>query len=184
MIKIKRFINITLCFVMAFLFAACSDKNNDSTASTTFVGIAVFQNSIENTKWESVNKDKTLINNIIETKDNKISYTADPAFLFYVYTQNEINSNTQDSEFISNTTKDIVSISNRKISFTFERIAEDTDILIYFIYKTSDGYFLKFIKEQSNISSSSETISLDIESDNFDTVELNLKVNLSVKEKY
>lgn len=184
MIKFKKIISLLICVIAVVFVSACSPDKNNASSQSEFVGVAIFQNSIENTKWKAINKDKTLVNNIIETNDNKIIYSDDPAFLFYVYTQDSIGLETKDSSFLSNTTREKVLISDNKITFTFERLAEDTDILIYFVYKTTDGYYLKFIKSEDNISQDSETILLDIQHSNFTQVELNLKINLSINDKY
>ena len=180
--KLLKYISIAMSFVLLFLVSACTNNNSDP--DIDFVGIAIFQNSVENNKWNSIKQDKTLINNIIETKDNKIVYDADPEFLFFIYSQESISSYTKNSDYISNTTRDEVEITENKIKFTIERIAEDTDILIYFIYKIDGEYYLKFVKEAENISSDSKTIILDIDNDHFDKIELNLEINLSTKKEY
>ena len=121
---------------------------------------------------------------MIETKDNKLVYSENQEFLFYVYSQNEITSIFNDSDFISNTTRDVVEIKNNTLNFTLERIAENTDVLVYFIYKNNDGYFLKFIQEENNISKETETINMEINNPHFNKVQLILDVNLSVKKEY
>ena len=181
--KFIKYINICLCLIMISFFAACSYSPSNS-SNSKFVGIAIFQSSVENSKWDNIKDDESLINHLIETDDDKIVYDQDPEFLFYIYTQNEITNNTKDSDYISNTTRDKVLLDNQTLTFTFERLAEETDILIYYIYKIDDEYYLEFIKSQDNISNESETISLDIDNDYFNKIELNLKINLSVKEEY
>ena len=130
--RVRRITNIIMCFVIMLIVSACSPKINNKETEASFVGIAIYQNSAENNKWKTIKQDTSLINNIIETRDDKIIYLEDPAFLFFVYTQKAIETNTKDSDFISNTTKDQVLITNNTISFTLERIVEDTDVLIYF----------------------------------------------------
>ena len=182
--RLRKITNMAMCFVIMLIVSACSQKSNNDEISPHFVGIAIFQSSTENTKWNTIRQDTSLINNIIETKDDKIMHSDDPAFLFFVYAQKLIDINTKDSDFISNTTRDQVLITNNTISFTLERIAEKTDVLIYFVYKNNDGYYLKFIKEQNNISEESKTITIDTNTSNFNTIEINLKTNLSTKKEY
>lgn len=182
--KIKRIINIFLCVLLLFISSACSTKDTATESSAKFVGIAIYQNSTENSKWNNIKDDTSLINNMIETKDNKLVYSDNQEFLFYVYSQNEITSIFNDSDFISNTTRDVVEIKNNTLIFTLERIAENTDVLVYFIYKNDDGYFLKFIQEENNISKETETINMEINNPHFNKVQLILDVNLSVKKEY
>ena len=182
--NLRKIINAFLCLILIFLSSACSKKNKNITSESSFVGIAFFQNSTENAKWNNIKQDPSLINNIIETNDDKITYSDDPAFLFYVYTNESINKNTKDESFISNTTKDLIIIENSTITFNLERIAENTEVLIYFIYKIDEKYYLKFVKHQDNISEGSETIILDIDHEDLEKVKLVLNVNLSTKEEY
>lgn len=181
--KFVKYISAILCLILISFCSACIQSPAKS-SNAKFVGIAIYQNSVENSKWENIIDDESLINHLIETEDDKIVYDQDPEFLFYVYSQNEITNDTKDSDYISNTTKDKVILESQTLKFTIERLAEETDILIYFIYKIDDEYYLEFVKAQDNISNESETISLEIENDYFNQIELNLKINLSVKEEY
>ena len=105
--------------------------------------------------------------------------------LFYIYTQNEITSSTTDSDFISNTTKDEVSIDNHIINFRFERIIEDTEILIYYIYKLEDNsYYFEYKEAKNNITDKTENFELDITHNLFSKIKLTLETNLTIKNEY
>ena len=182
--KIKNLITGLMCILAIFVSSACSPANINKEPKYEFVGIAIYQNSKENTKWINVKNDPSLINNMIETQDDKIVYKDEPAFLFYLYTQAAISTSTLNDSYISNTTRDEVTINNNTINFKMERIYEQTDVLIYFVYKNKDSYHLNFIKEQDNISNESETIVIDIENESFNKVKIDLEINLSTKKEY
>lgn len=179
MMKVKKLINFMLCSLLIAFSVACAPVRQPKD-NPIFVGIAFYQNSSENNKWSVVKNNKSIINNMIETKNNKIVYNENPEFLFYIYSQNEINLETKDSDYISNTTRNAVTLTDQTLTFTLERLAEDTDVLIYFIYKDKDSYYLKFIKEQEHITSESETILINLSNNKFTQISLTLKINLSV----
>ena len=177
--KFKKLITFVLCMLISLFSTACLSANQKN-SNPYFVGVAFYQSSHENNKWNTVKNNTSIINNMIETKDDKIVYNENPEFLFYVYSQNAISPNTEDRDYISNTTRKPVTLSNKILTFTLERLAEETDILIYFIYKDKNSYYLKFIKEQANITNESETITLNISDKDFTQIRLTLKINLSV----
>ncbi len=182
--KLRKIINAMLCFVLIITTSACTPKTDENRTDSNFVGIAIYQNSPENIKWNNIKQDPSLINNIIETKDDKILYKEEPEFLFYVYTQNIINLNTNDNNYLSNTTRNPTTITDAIIKFNLERIAENTDVMIYFIYKINNEYYLKFVRAEDNISNEITSIIIDIDHKYFNKVEILLELNLSTKKEY
>lgn len=170
--------------ILPFSLLACS-KPNDEKDTKIFVGIAIYQKLDNNLNWSKFTAKPNAINNIISTENNKIILDENPELLFYVYTQNEITSKTSDSDFISNTTKDTVSIKDSKINFRFERMLEDTEILIYYIYKLEDNtYYLEYKESKSDITKETENFELDITHDLFSKIKLTLETNLTIKKEY
>lgn len=183
-----KYIKLLLSFLFAIAFPltsiACSNKTENS-ESKIFVGLAFYQKLDGNLNWSKFNAKPNAINNIISTKDNKIILDESPELLFYIYTQKEITSNTTDADFISNTTKDEVSISNNNISFRLERMIEDTEILIYYIYKLkNNSYYLEYKETKTNITKETENFEFEITHSLFKKITLTLETNLTIKKEY
>lgn len=183
-----KYLKLLLAFLLAVVFPmtaiACSNKS-ESSENKIFVGIAFYQKLEDNLNWSKFNAKPNAINNIISTKDNKLVLDENPELLFYVYTQNEITSNTTDSDFISNTTKDNISITNNTLSFRLERIVEDTEILIYYIYKLKDNsYYLEYKETKASITKATENFDLEINHSLFNKITLKLETNLTIKNEY
>ena len=171
--------------ILPISFIACSKKKSEPTETKQFVGIAIYQKLNENLNWSKFSEKPNAINNIISTKDNKIEVDENPELLFYVYSQNEITTNLSNSDFISNTTIDTVSIKDNTLSFRFERIIEDTEILVYYIYKLkTNDYYLEYISTKSNITKDSESFEFDISNNSFQKIKLTLETNLTIKKEY
>lgn len=171
--------------ILPLSLLACSKNKEKETETKIFVGVAIYQNLNNQLNWSKFKENPNSINNIISTENNKITLDENPELLFYVYTQNEITSSTSDSDFISNTTKDTVSIKDSKINFRFERIIEDTEVLIYYIYKHKDNsYYLEYKESKSDISKETENFELDITHDLFSKIKLTLETNLTIKNEY
>lgn len=181
---LKHIITIILITILLpFSSFACSDKNDDD--ENIFVGIAIYQKIENNLNWSKFNAKHSAINNLISTKNDKIEIDENPELLFVIYSQNEITSTSKDNDFISNTTRDKVEIKDNTLSFRFERIIEDTDILIYFIYKLESGdYYLEYKESKTNLSHDTETFELNIKNDNFSKIKLSLETNLTIKDEY
>ena len=180
---IKILLILVLSLIIPFSGLACSKSEEPDTKK--FVGIAIYQKLDGNLNWSKFSAKPNAINNIISTKDDKIILDEEPELLFYVYTQNEISSNTSDKDFISNTTKDTVTIKNNAINFRFERMVEDTEILIYYIFKLEDNtYYLEYKETKENISSETETFELGITHNLLSKVNLTLETNLTIKKEY
>ena len=170
--------------IFPFSFSACSKQNN-KTNTKVFVGIAIYQKVENNLNWSKFTAKPSAINNLISTENNKIKVDENPALLFYIYSQNKITTATTDDTFISNTTKDKVSIKDNTISFRFERIIENTEILIYYIYKLEDNsYYLEFQDTKTNISNSTEMFEIEIKHNLFSKIKLTLETNLTIKDEY
>lgn len=181
--RIKIIFALIITTILSISFTACSKTNEPS--KKKFVGIAIYQKIDNNLNWSKFNAKHSSINNIISTNNNKIDVDEDPTLLFLIYSQNEITQNTNDSDFISNTTRDKVELKDNTLSFRFERIIEDTDILIYYIYKLENGdYYLEFKDSKSNITKETEILELVIENSNFTNVKLTLETNLTIKDEY
>ena len=183
-----KYLKLLLAFLFAVVFPvsaiACSNKSENS-ENKIFVGIAFYQKLENNLNWTKFNGKPNTINNIISTKDNKLVLDENPELLFYIYTQNEITSNTTDADFISNTTKDEVSISNNTMSFRLERMIEDTEILIYYIYKLKDNsYYLEYKETKTSITKATENFELEITHPLINKITLTLETNLTIKNEY
>ncbi len=181
----KAIILIIISIILTPLASACS--KNDSGIDDSygdFVGVAFYQKTSDN-HYERYRKSPAQANNLIVTKDNKISYTEKTESLFYIYSTDKITSSTNSENLITNTISENFKIESQKIYFNLERISENTNILIYYIYKTSDStYMLLFQKEVSGIENEETTIELTIKSDEFNQVVLTLSTNLASREKY
>lgn len=181
----KAIILIIISIILTPLASACS--KNDSGIDDSygdFVGVAFYQKTSDN-HYERYRKSPAQANNLIVTKDNKISYTEKTESLFYIYSTDKITSSTSSENLITNTISENFKIESPKIYFNLERISENTNILIYYIYKTSDStYMLLFQKEVTGIVNEETTIELAIKSDEFNQVVLTLSTNLASREKY
>lgn len=181
--RLKTILALIIAALLPTTFSACSKPNEPSTKK--FVGIAIYQNLNDNLNWSKFNEKHNSINNIISTKDNKINVDEEPTLLFFIYCQNEITSTLNDDAFISNTKRDCVELKDKNLSFRFERIIEDTDILIYYIYKLNTGdYYLDYKDSKSNITNETEIIELEIENTSFTNIKLTLETNLTIKDEY
>ena len=184
--KINNILAILMILILPFSIAACSketEKRNNDTK--IFVGIAIYQKLNENLNWSRFNEKPSTINNIISTKDNKIILNENPELLFYIYSQNKITESTIDENFITNTQKETVLIKDNSINFTMARIIEDTEILVYYIYKLEDNsYYLEYYGKKENISKDSESFDFDISHKLFSNIKLSIKKNLSIKKEY
>ena len=180
----KTFISIILiALIFPLSCLACSNKKDED--KKIFVGIAIYQKIQNNLNWSKFTAKHSAINNIISTSEDKISVDEEPELLFYVYNQKEITSTINDDDFISNTTRDKVKLNDGTLSFRLERIIEDTEILIYYIYKLHSGnYYLEYKDSKNNITNETETIELDITNNNFSKIKLTLETNLTIKDEY
>ena len=170
--------------VLPFSFLGCSKSNNEKDTKI-FVGIAIYQKLDNNLNWSKFSAKPNAINGIISTEENKIVLDEEPELLFYVYTQNEITSNTANTDYISNTTKDTVTVSDSAINFRFERMIEDTEILIYYIYKLEDNtYYLEYQETKTNIKNKTESFEFNVTHSLFSKINLTLETNLSIKKEY
>lgn len=182
--RFKIIIAVLISIILPFSFSGCS-KSETENDTRIFVGLAIYQKLDGDLNWSKFKAKPSAINNIISTEEDKIVTSEEPELLFYVYTQNEITSKTTDSDYISNTTKDEVTIKNNKINFRFERMIEDTEILIYYIYKLEDDtYYLEYKEIKSNIKNNTENFELDITHSLFTKINLTLETNLSIKKEY
>lgn len=174
---------ILIALILPISCLACSNKNDED--EKIFVGIAIYQKIQNNLNWSKFNAKHSAINNIISTSEDKISVNEEPELLFYIYSQKEITSNINDDDFISNTTRDKVKLNDGTLSFRLERIIEDTEILIYYIFKLDSGdYYLEYKDSKTNITNKTETINLDITNSNFSKIKLTLETNLTIKDEY
>lgn len=183
--KLKSIIMVLVILIMVFV-SACSKTNNDNneTSDKTFAGIAIYQNSSSNKNYSKIQSNANYINKIISTEDDKILYEEDPEFLFYIYEPNGITDGINKDNFISNTTN-LISLEDNILNITMERIFEDTDILIFSIYKNNKGkYSLELIGEEKNITQAIQSFEFDFIHNKFDKIKLTLKTNMSVNEKY
>jgi len=182
--RFKIIIAVLISIILPFSFLGCSKSETENDARI-FVGLAIYQKLDGNLNWSKFKAKPSAINNIISTEEDKIVTSEEPELLFYVYTQNEITSNTTGSDYISNTTKDEVVINDNKINFRFERMIEDTEILIYYIYKLEDNtYYLEYKEIKSNIKNNTENFELDITHSLFSKISLTLETNISIKKEY
>ena len=181
---LKTILIVLLVAFLPFLYSACSNKD-DNKDSKVFVGVAIYQKLDGNLNWEKFSNKPNAVNNLISTQDNKIALDEEPELLFFVYSQNTITSSTTDENFISNTTRDEVTIKNDSLSFRLERIIEDTDIMIYYIYKLKNGdYYLEYKDTKSGLSKETEYFELDLTNNTFSKIKLTLETNLTIKDEY
>lgn len=181
---LKSILIVLLVAILPFSVLACSDKNDDKNTKV-FVGIAIYQKLDGNLNWEKFNNKPNAVNNLISTINDKIVLDEEPELLFFVYSQNEITSNTTDKDFISNTTKDKVTIKDNTLSFRLERIIEDTEILVYYIYKlNSSDYYLEYKDSKSNITNETEVFEFDTTNNHFSKIKITLETNLTIKDEY
>ena len=181
-------IKTLLCLIISAIFilpiSGCKNPENDKDAKI-FVGIAIYQKLDNNLNWSKFSAKPNAINGIISTEENKIVLDEEPELLFFVYTQNEITSNTADTDYISNTTKDTVTVRDSAINFRFERMIEDTEILIYYIYKLEDNtYYLEYQETKTNIKNETESFEFNVTHSLFSKINLTLETNLSIKKEY
>lgn len=181
---LKTILIVLLVAFLPFLYSACS-KKDDNQESKVFVGIAIYQRLDGNLNWEKFNNKQNAVNNLISTQNNKIALDEEPELLFFVYSQSTITSNTTDDDFISNTTRDKVTIKDDSLSFRLERIIEDTDIMIYYIYKLKNGdYYLEYKDTKTGLSKETEYFELDLTNNTFSKIKLTLETNLTIKDEY
>ena len=182
--RFKIIIAVLISIILPFSFLGCSKSETENDARI-FVGLAIYQKLDGDLNWSKFKAKPSAINNIISTEEDKIVTSEEPGLLFYVYTQNEITSSTTDSSYISNTTKDEVTIKDNKINFRFERMIEDTEILIYYIYKLEDNtYYLEYKEIKNSIKNNTENFELDITHSLFTKINLTLETNISIKKEY
>lgn len=182
--KLKSIIMVLVMLSMVFVSACSKTNNNNETPDKTFVGIAIYQNSSLNKNYSKIPSNANYINKIISTEEDKILYEEDPEFLFYIYNPNEITGEINKDDFISNTTN-LISLEDNILNITMERIFEDTDILIFSIYKNNKGkYSLELIGEEKNITQAIQSFEFDFSHNKFDKIKLTLKTNMSINEKY
>ena len=184
--NLKNILAIFMILILPFSFIACSNKTDNNDKSTKiFVGIAIYQKLNGSLNWSKFNEKPSTVNNIISTKNNKIILDEDPELLFFIYSQNEITGSTKDENFITNTQKETVSIKDNSINFTIARIIEDTEILVYYIYKLeNNSYYLEYYGKKDNVSKDSESFTFEISHDLFSNINLKLEKNLSIKKEY
>lgn len=182
--KIKSILLAILVILSPIILCACNTKDTNNLQRDDFVGIAIYQNSTQNTKYNTIKDKPSLINNIISTEDNKIKYSEEIEFLFYIYNQSKITKSIKDEDFISNTKRSKCIAENNSFEISIERLFESTDILLYFIYKNNDGYYMVYQNEIKNINEENKTITLDLASNDFEKIIINLKINLSISETY
>ena len=96
---LKSILIVLLVTILPFSVLACSNKNDDKNTKV-FVGIAIYQKLDGNLNWEKFNNKPNAVNNLISTINDKIVLDEEPELLFFVYSQNEITSNTTDKDFI------------------------------------------------------------------------------------
>ncbi len=186
--KIMRNFKIIICSLVAMILPLCligCSNDNDNTDTKTFAGIAIYQKIEDNLNWSKFNSKPNSVNNIISTKNNKIEINENPTLLFIVYTQNEITEHTTDEDFISNTTRDKVKLEDSSLSFRIERIVEDTDILIYHIYKLSNGdYYFEYVETKNNLKETTKTFEINFSHKAFSKIKLTLETNLTINDEY
>ena len=111
----KAIILIIISIILTPLASACS--KNDSGIDDSygdFVGVAFYQKTSDN-HYERYRKSPAQANNLIVTKDNKISYTEKTESLFYIYSTDKITSSTSSENLITNTISENFKIDGRKI---------------------------------------------------------------------
>jgi len=176
---------LVIMFALTCFMASCSKPNEQEVKKPKLVGFAIFQNLSINDRWEKVKNEPSKINDYITTENDKLKYNGSINFLFYVYSQNKITTQTTKESFDTNTTVGEIEINTNTISIEFERILEDTDILVYLVYKLSDeSYYLDFVNEYDNITEASTIIEFQLTNAIANNVKLILKTNLSINEEY
>lgn len=183
---IKRILTLCMILISVTIFAGCkNNNNNDSTSAKEFVGVAIFQNQEINKNWTKIKNNPAAINNYVSTKENKLVLSDNASFLFYAYSQDKITSETNLDNLITNTTIANAKISSNTFSIEMERIAEETDILTYYIYKLEDDtFYLEYARETDNITNASQKINLNLKSEYFNNIKLTVKTNVTTSKKY
>lgn len=180
--KIKSLISILISVIIAGFVVGCKKDTNDTLENKDLYGIAIYQNSNENTNWSTYEKKPNKLTNLISTVDGKISYPDEPEFLFFVYSSKPIND--QTNNYISNVTFTNPEIIDNTLTISMEKIRESTCVLICYIYKNKDNFTLEFIQKETMSADEDKSFELNIDNPNFNKIKLNLKINLSTKKEY
>lgn len=183
---IKSILTLCMILISVTVFAGCKNNtNNDNESAKAFVGIAIFQNQEINKNWKKIKNNPIAINNYVSTKDNKLVLSDNANFLFYAYSQDKITSETNLNNLITNTKVANAKISSNTLSVEMERIAEETDILTYYIYKLEDNtFYLEYATKTDNITNASQKINLNLKTEDFNNIKLTVKTNLTTLKKY
>lgn len=161
---------------------ACKPKEEEPEPKPIY-GIAVYQKDNADKMWNTYLSKPNKINNLILTENDEIIYDDMPSLLLFVYSKSEITPESKPEDFLTNTTMSNPIIDNNKIEFEIEKGLEVKEILIYYIYKSEETYYLVFAKHETNITDSSQ-IELEPENNLTTKIKVTLKNNLSTTEKY
>lgn len=182
--KYKNILHIVLSILIVILSVGCSNKKTEDEEYKELFGIAIYQKTNENQNWIAFNKKPNKINNLFSTENGEIDYYEETEFLFYIYTKNAINPETNPYDYISNTTIVSPKISENILNFSMERIMETSEVLIFYIYKTEENFVAEYVKNEKISSETDAVIELDFHNENFSKIKLTLALNLSTNKQY
>lgn len=182
--KFKSIISLALSAIFVIFMTSCSKKSSDDEEYKELFGVAIYQKTNENQNWNTYNKKPNKINNLFATENGEIDYYEETEFLFYIYTKNAINPETNPYDYISNTTIVSPKISENILNFSMERIKETSEVLIFYIYKTEDNFVAEYVKNEKISSETDATIEFDFHNENFSKIKLTLALNLSTNKQY
>lgn len=181
--KIKSIISLVLSAIFVIFISGCKEKEEENNHKDLY-GVAIYQKTNDNKNWNTYSKKPNKINNLFSTEDGEIDYFEETEFLFYVYAKNAITPETYAEDYISNTTIISPKISDNILTITMERIAETSEILIFYIYKTEDNFIAEYVKNEKISSGTDAIIELEFNNENFSKIKLNLMQNISTNKKY
>lgn len=162
---------------------SCKPNQDDKNIKRDFYGVAFYQKIDGDSSWSTIKNKPSKATNLITTVDDEIIYSDFPATLFYVYSKTTITQNTDANCFTTNTTINQTLIKDNQICFEIEKILECSEMLIYFIYKSNNSYYLSFISYETNITNGTE-LEFQLQDNAISKVKITFKDNLSKNEKY
>ena len=182
--KLNKLFLVVMSVLCLVAFAGCKDDNPPpETASSQAVGVIVYNNTPENSNYNSLKENLSKINELVTVSNGELSTTDN--FLFYYYSP---NATLEDKDSVkTNTTTKNATISGNQHSVEFEVVYEATDVLIFIIYKDSNGnYSFEFEREIISINSSNLTpVSIYFEDNKVITnLSINLGKDISKEEEY
>lgn len=161
---------------------ACKPKEEQPEPKPIY-GIAVYQKDSHDKMWNTYLEKQNKANKLILTENDLIVYEDIPSLLLFVYSKSEITPESKPEDFLTNTTMKNPIIGNNKIEFEIEKGLEVNEILIYYIYKSEETYYLVFDRHLTNVADGT-ALELKPENSSISKITIKFRNNISTTEKY